>query len=827
MLPSRCVRCGAASRDFVCASCADYLIADRPLWLDPALLPGPSLLELAVPQEVAFVSADLTQIEWGEARSDPISDAVRLVQLLGLRKGPRPALSVGDAEILHAFLREARRSPPTNAEEREALASVYRYLSSSASMPPHLASEYALRSNVLAPPPLPPAAEAEEEFAPLVEEGPAPIDAATTPSLPETEPPESVGEEPLPDLPEMDLGPAEDEVSLPAPEPFPPEPIPAPEPPLPLPEPIPSPEPEPEPEPIPEESPLDESQREEFEELRQALAKERADAEAWARSRTEEFAAKEATFVERERDLAAKAQDIEAEARAATERLAALELDEARRDVIRFLSSIPGMSASEADVIASAFPDMESLQAADANALQQCKGVTQTLARAIRHELVPGEVDEEERATLLREEAHAFLEEGNYTAALDCFDRLLRDRPQDLGLWFDRAQLLVLLQRPEEALQCYRRVLDVDRRNRQAWFERANLLFGLGRLADAIDSLREVLRIDPSKGADIVLKAEQLRRDGHSNEAAILFQAVLEVTPGEARAILGLGDTLLGLGDVDAAEALFTQALGKNPQNAPILFRKGELLERKGRWGAAIQYYNRAIAMRWDFEAPWLAKGLILVDHGRAPESIECLDKAAALAPDDIRAWVGKARAHTAVGDHEAAVAALSRARAINPDDPTLRAAQDAIGVRAPAPEVAAAPAEAPTDLRSLAKAFEEIEEEPEQGPQAPAPSPDFQTFVESIEPDQEEIHVLLQFAELALEGGDPQMALLRYEQIIERDERNADAWAGKGVALQQVELHKEALEAYDRALALKPDHELATKWRATCLRRLRREAPE
>src|SRR5439155_880307 len=57
--PSRCVRCGAVSRDYLCASCIDYLIAYHPLWLNPALLPGPSLLDLVAPRESPLVSSDL------------------------------------------------------------------------------------------------------------------------------------------------------------------------------------------------------------------------------------------------------------------------------------------------------------------------------------------------------------------------------------------------------------------------------------------------------------------------------------------------------------------------------------------------------------------------------------------------------------------------------------------------------------------------------------------------------------------------------------------------------------------------------------------------
>jgi tetratricopeptide (TPR) repeat protein len=684
----------------------------------------------------------------------------------------------------------------------------------------------------------------------------------------------------------MDLEPIEEEATLPAPDPFhpnpSPEPMPRPEPPLPLPEP-PTPQPEPEPEPEPEEVRSDDRNRAELEELRRSLELERAGMEAWTRDQVADLRTKEGVLEERESSLGAKERerldaeagvrakleelqtkesalqqkesvlgskerDLEAQAQAVTDRLAALEKNESRRAVLRFLGQVPGMTEAQADVIATAFPDLASLETADAKALTQCQGVTETLARAIRHELVPGEVDDEQHATQLREQAQAFLEEGNYRAALASYDRLLEDRPSEVGLWFDRADVLVLLDRKEDAIQCYRRVVELDRANPRAWFDQGNLLFGLGRLPDAIHVLREALRLDPSKAGDIVLKAEALRRDGHPTEAVNLFQAVLDTNPAEVRAILGLGDALLGLGDTEAAETHFTQALGKNPQNAVIAFRRGELLERKGRWGAAVQYYNRAIALKWNFAGPWLAKAKILLDHDRATEALECYDKATSFEPGSAEAWAGKARAHWILGDRDAAAATLARAEGLDPKNPAVIAAREIAGalvapesttesqpesararvVPKPAEPAAEPPMEngTPSDLHALVKAFEEIEAEPERA--APTPSSeDFTSFIESIEPEDEEVHVLLQLAELALEGGDAKMALHRYEEAIQQEEKSADAWAGKGVALQQLGRFREALEAYDRALSLEPEHALAQQWRATCLRHLEREASE
>ncbi len=829
VLPSRCYRCGAVSREPLCASCIDFLVAYRPLWLDPTLLPGPSLLELLAPNEVAILPTEGEEIEWRSSVREPSADdAVRLVGLLGLEAEGQPVISVGDAEILHAFLAEARRSPPTDAHQRVALAVLYQYMAGREWVPPHLAEEYRVRARTLRPPSEavtgPPAAVSriEEVAVPEraeVEEREAPVE------IPSEAPKETV--------PEPSEVPAVEETTEPV-SPFPPpEPEPEPEPPIPLPQPEPQPVPEPEPEPEPEERlpeppPSLEPSRvmealsaelgEMKEELRQEIAKERESVQAWIRERAGQIESQEKSLREREQVLQDRAQAVEAEKASVTQRLQALERDEARLEVLKFLDTVPGMTEDAAQVLATVFPDMASLRAADARALTQCQGVTEALARAIRFELVPGEVEDEQRAIDLREEAQAFLEDGDYRAALQCYDRLLAEHPEDKVFWFDKAEIHVILDEPEEALQCYTRVLDLDRRNRQAWFERANLLYGMGRLADAVDALREAIRIAPRKSGDIVLKAEQLRRDGHANDAVILFQAVLDVDPGNGRAVLGLGDAFLDLGDIDAAEGLFTRALGKEGKDPELLYRKGELLNRKGRWGAAIQFYNRALALKWDLTGAWLAKARILVAHERAQEALECFEKALSLDPENEDARAGKREA-------EALLPPTPSPRRPPPPVPPTEGAP--LGESEPTePEERPEPPGPPTPtfeeaLREAARRHEEASRTVDEVP------PDFKTFIESVEPEKEDTHVLIQLAELALEGGDPDMALLRYDQALDQDPKSAKAWTGKGMALQQLERFEEALAAYDRALELSPGDELAERWRETCLRHLRRgEAP-
>jgi len=779
----------------------EYLAGYRPLWLDPDLLPGPSILEVLEPREQAWLSVDpAADLEWRAAPPrDPADAAVALVDALRLGEG-QALLSEGDVEVLHSFLKSTRSRPPKDPAEREALAALCRHIASIPSMPPHLADEYATRARVLSKPVEAPRATVAvvPEVAPAIEEEPEPMAPEEIPAMEEPEP---APEAPPPEEAELPAAPPSEEIPPP-----------------------PEPPPEPGPEPEPEEMPLATEERRVAEEVirvaREATAKaleeesrvqtmkseierERKEIQSWVQKQSKGLEARESEILERaksveekeaelrakEGEVVAKVSELEAKEREVREKIEWVEKDERRRAVMEFLDTVPGMMIKTAKAVTNAFPDMDSLRTAEVKALSQCNGMTEAMAKEIRVLLAPEALD---APMDLREQAHLLLEDGDTEGALRVVEEALKDRPDDETAWFDKAELLVMLERPAEALHCYTRVLDLNRGNRHAWYEKANLLFGEGRLAEAMDCLREALRLDPSRAPEILLKGEQLRIDGKLNDAAFLFQTVVDSEPENARAVLGLADCLIGLGDADAAESLVTRALGKDPANPGALYRKGTLLDRKGRWGAALQLYNRAIALRWDYADPWIGKGEVYLAHERPKDALECFDRALLVDNERVNAWLGKAQCHWALKEKDTAQACLSRAIQLNPDSEAVK-------------EVA--------DLFERVK--EAVTEAPEELPA------DFKAFIEAVEPEKEETETLLQLAEMALEGGDPDMAILRYDQALEKDPRSADAWTGKGIALQHQEKYSEALACYDKALEIHPGHDLATKWRETCAKRL------
>ena len=800
MLPSRCLRCGAESRDALCAACVEYLSGYHPLWLDANLLLGPTILRSADPRDRAWLAIDPTaDVEWREAaHEDPATMAMAIVDTLRLGQG-QALLSEGDAEHVHAFLNATKARPPKDPKQREALAALFRHIASIPSMPPHLADEYAARARSLT--------KSVRPASPPKETAPPP--AEEEPSIPETPEPLQAPEEAEELVPEIPVEPSEkaaDDSELFSLFPEEEEPV--------LEEaPIATPGP-----PSESEAPHEEvaaienaarraedaaakatEEAERAARLREEIEKDKSEMDSWVHreaQRIEAHAAeirekartieeKESELRAKEDEVVAKVTDLQEKEREVRDKIEWAEKDETRRAVMEFLDTVPGMTIPTAKAITNAFSDLESLRAASVKALAQCKGVTEALATEIRAILAPGEKG---KPLDHREQANALLEEGDTEAARRVIEAGLQEHPDDERLWIEKAELLVLMGRPSEALHCYNRVLDINRGNQEAWYAKANLQFAAGRHADAMDCLHEALRLDPSKAGDVLLKGEQLRIEGQLNEAAFLFQSVLDTSPENPRGILGLADCMQALGDIDAAEALIDRALQMEPTNPSALYRKGALLDRRGRWGAALQLYNRAIALSWDSPDAWVGKGKVLLRRGRYKEALESFDKALEFANTRVDVWLGKGQAHWSLGERESARAALDRARQLDPESP---------------------------EAKRVAETFAG---EVDTGEELPS---DLEQFVEASESEREDTETLLQLAETALEGGDPYLAMVRFDQILATNPASADAWTGRGIALQQQEKYAEALACYDKAIALRPKHELATRWRQACLKRM------
>jgi len=86
---------------------------------------------------------------------------------------------------------------------------------------------------------------------------------------------------------------------------------------------------------------------------------------------------------------------------------------------------------------------------------------------------------------------------GDFTTALDFYDKALVADPKYSRAWMDKGNLLIKLNRTAEAIAAYDSALAVDSQLPLVWNSRGEALMTLGRYTEARDSFDNALKIAP------------------------------------------------------------------------------------------------------------------------------------------------------------------------------------------------------------------------------------------------------------------------------------------------------------------------------------------
>jgi len=183
-----------------------------------------------------------------------------------------------------------------------------------------------------------------------------------------------------------------------------------------------------------------------------------------------------------------------------------------------------GVSREAASAIADAFVTGDRLRAASLDQIAAVRGVKPEVAALVRDAFSQGVPPRRD----MREKAEDLLEEERFEEALEVFDAILRDDPDDVEAWFNRSEVLTLLGRTEEACVSLDRVLEFDPNHKGALRELANLLFEQGDFGGAAAHLNELLRHAPAEADHWLRRAGELLMEGKATEATLIYNAILE-----------------------------------------------------------------------------------------------------------------------------------------------------------------------------------------------------------------------------------------------------------------------------------------------------------
>jgi tetratricopeptide (TPR) repeat protein len=146
-------------------------------------------------------------------------------------------------------------------------------------------------------------------------------------------------------------------------------------------------------------------------------------------------------------------------------------------------------------------------------------------------------------------EADAFRAEGNWSKALEQYDKVLDANPKLWEAWLGKGTCLNGLRRFDEAVRCYDKILAEYPEDLQALVEKARSLDGATRYQDALAVIDTALEQSPHSAALLVQKGNTLGSLERHEEALQHFVHALEHEPDHpaARFFKAIAEEQLGI----------------------------------------------------------------------------------------------------------------------------------------------------------------------------------------------------------------------------------------------------------------------------------------
>lgn len=145
----------------------------------------------------------------------------------------------------------------------------------------------------------------------------------------------------------------------------------------------------------------------------------------------------------------------------------------------------------------------------------------------------------------LFQEGSELLRQGNFIAALSCFEQANEIAPSNAIIFLHAGAALHNLTRYEEALACYDAAIRLAPHLGEAHNNRGNSLMTLGRFKEAANSFSQAARLLPSSPVPLTARASALQALGLVSEAETDCRMALKIAPEFAQAHWNLALNLL------------------------------------------------------------------------------------------------------------------------------------------------------------------------------------------------------------------------------------------------------------------------------------------
>ncbi|WP_296000759.1 XrtA/PEP-CTERM system TPR-repeat protein PrsT [Rugamonas sp.] len=292
---------------------------------------------------------------------------------------------------------------------------------------------------------------------------------------------------------------------------------------------------------------------------------------------------------------------------------------------------------------------------------------------------------------MLRLRAGLLHAQGDNAAALQCDERIVKLRPEDIQAHIDIANLHLQAGRYAAARAEIASARKVGPGNLLVAYTQALLDFREGKLPTALDQLQQVLRAAPEHMPSTLLIGAVELGLGSLPQAEQYLKKFLESDARNPYATKLLSSVMLKNNNPDAALKLIAPLLPDNQHDVEMMALAGEASMRLRRFEQAEAYYRKASALAPDMAMLHAALGMARIGQGQNAQAIVELERATALEAGNSRAGVLLVLSYMRDRQLAQALVAVNRLLRQQPDNPLLHnlkggvlmANQDVAGARA------------------------------------------------------------------------------------------------------------------------------------------------
>lgn len=274
---------------------------------------------------------------------------------------------------------------------------------------------------------------------------------------------------------------------------------------------------------------------------------------------------------------------------------------------------------------------------------------------------------------------------GRYEDALKAFNQAQAVEPLNPELWQNKALALQYLNRPQEAMRLYQEALEAyegliqeNPQNITAILDKANVLSKLQRHQEALTTYEQAIAINDDSHLAWLGKGNALFALRQYQAALAAFDRTVKVQPKSYISWHNRGSLLRdGLRNLPEAIASYERSLAINPNFYHAWRDRGIALSQNQQHDRAIESFKKALKIKPSDYKSWVGHGIALSSLGKTDEAISVFERAVEIQPQDPFVWMNRGAALEAGKRYTEACDAYREVKKLNPGfSPAIKAMQ-------------------------------------------------------------------------------------------------------------------------------------------------------